>query len=292
MKVAMFSEAGAVARLGVIDEGAVLDVGAADPTLPTTIQTVLEQDALSRVATACRTAPRLPLASVRLAAPVARPGKFLALGINYKAHIAEMRERMPAFEPPAVQVWFNKQVTSITGPFDAIEKPLVSDMLDYEGELAFVIGRRCRHVRRDDAPGVIAGYLVCNDVSVRDWQMATPTQTMGKSFDTHGPLGPWLVTPDEIPDVQKLRVRTWVNGELRQDFSTADMVFTCAEMVEHLSKAMTLEPGDVITTGTSVGNGVLRMPPVLLKQGDVVKVEIDGIGAIENRVVDEPEMGA
>ena len=287
MKLAMFSEAGATARLGVVDGQAIADVGVADPSLPSTIQAVFEQDALAAVGMAIRNAPRLALDSVKLAAPIARPGKFLALGINYGAHVAEMKERMPAFEPPSVQVWFNKQVTSIAGPFDAILKPLVSDMLDYEGELAFVIGRRCKHVSRADAPGVIGGYLVCNDVSVRDWQMASPTQTMGKSFDTHGPIGPWLVTPDEIADVQNLRVRTWVNGELRQDFSTADMVFTCAEMVEHLSKAMTLEPGDLITTGTSVGNGVLRNPPLLLKQGDVVKVGIEGIGSIENRVVNE-----
>ena len=287
MKLAMFSEAGATARLGVVDGQAIADVGVADPSLPSTIQAVFEQDALAAVGMAIRNAPRLALDSVKLAAPIARPGKFLALGINYGAHVAEMKERMPAFEPPSVQVWFNKQVTSIAGPFDPILKPLVSDMLDYEGELAFVIGRRCKHVSRADAPGVIGGYLVCNDVSVRDWQMASPTQTMGKSFDTHGPIGPWLVTPDEIADVQNLRVRTWVNGELRQDFSTADMVFTCAEMVEHLSKAMTLEPGDLITTGTSVGNGVLRNPPLLLKQGDVVKVGIEGIGSIENRVVNE-----
>ena len=292
MKLAMFSEDGAGPRLGVVDRDRIADVGAADPALPATIHQVFEQDALPRVAAAVRTAPWLALDAVKLAAPIARPGKFLALGINYKAHVAEMKERMPAFEPPAVQVWFNKQVTSVAGPFDPIQKPLVSDMLDYEGELAFVIGKRCRHVPRADALQVIGGFLVCNDVSVRDWQMASPTQTMGKSFDTHGPLGPWIVTTDEIPDAQDLRVRTWVNGELRQDYSTADMVHTCAEMVEHLSKAMTLEPGDVITTGTSVGNGVLRDPPVLLKKGDVVKVEIEGIGAIENPVVDEDGAGA
>ena len=287
MKLAMFRTGDEPARIGVIDGDAVADVTSFDRRLPTTIQAALEENALGAVATAAKRAPRLALASVRLAAPITRPGKFLALGINYKAHVAEMKVRMPTFEPPAVQVWFNKQVTSITGPHDPIQKPLVSDMLDYEGELAFVIGRRCRHVSAADAPGVVAGYLVCNDVSVRDWQMASPTQTMGKSFDTHGPLGPWLVTPDELDDVQKLRVRTWVNDELRQDYSTADMVYTCAQMIEHLSKAMTLEPGDVITTGTSVGNGVLRDPPSLLKAGDRVCIEIEGIGRIDNPVVDE-----
>lgn len=287
MKLAMFSEQGSTPRLGVVEGDGVVDVGAFDPTLPTTIQGVLDHDAIAAVAKAAVGASRVALDTVTLTAPITRPGKFLALGINYKAHVAEMLTRMPGFVPPSVQVWFNKQVTSITGPFDPVLKPLVSDMLDYEGELAFVIGRRCKHVSREDAPGVIAGYLVCNDVSVRDWQMASPTQTMGKSFDTHGPIGPWLVTPDEAGDVQNLRVRTWVNGELRQDYSTADMVYTCAEMVEHLSKAMTLEPGDLITTGTSVGNGVLRDPPVLLKQGDRVKVEIEGLGSIENEVVDE-----
>lgn len=276
--------------LGVVDGDEILDVGIADPALPTDLVDLLElgDGAMRALGAAAKIAPRMPLSSVRLVAPV-QPRKLLALGINYKAHIAEMMARMPDFTPPTTQVWFNKQVTSVTGPYDVIHKPKVSDMLDYEGELAIVIGKRCRHVAEEDAASVIAGYMICNDASVRDWQMATPTQTIGKSFDTHAPLGPWLTTSDEVEDPQDLQVQVWVNGEIRQDFSTADMVFSCYEQIAHLSKAMTLEPGDVITTGTSIGNGVLRKPPVLLVHGDIVRISITGLGSIENPVVDEPD---
>jgi 2-keto-4-pentenoate hydratase/2-oxohepta-3-ene-1,7-dioic acid hydratase in catechol pathway len=167
--------------------------------------------------------------------------------------------------------------------------PRVSSALDYEGELAFVIGRRCRHVARPLAHEVIAGYLVANDVTVRDWQLRTPTMTMGKSFDTHGPLGPWLTTSDEVDDPHGLRLRTWVNGELRQDSSTKQLIFDCFALVEHLSTAFTLEPGDVISTGTPGGVGIVLKPPRLLRVGDVVTVEIEGLGALENEIVAEHE---
>ena len=168
---------------------------------------------------------RLALADVRLRAPVVRPPKFLAIGLNYADHVKES-----GLEPPAVPVFFNKQATCVAGPFDPIHLPRVSPLLDYEGELAFVIGRRCRHVPRDRAHEVIAGYLVVNDVSVRDWQLRTPTMTMGKSFDTHGPMGPWLVTPDEIGDPHALELRTWVNGELRQHSNTRHLMYDCSAM--------------------------------------------------------------
>jgi 2-keto-4-pentenoate hydratase/2-oxohepta-3-ene-1,7-dioic acid hydratase in catechol pathway len=289
VRLITFSKDG-VNRIGVLDGGEACDVTAVDPEIPRSMIDFLEagERGFEAARAAIATAPRFDVATVELRAPVA-PRKLLALGINYREHIAEMQALMPAFVFPDTQVWFNKQVTSVTGPFDPIHKPKVSDLLDYEGELAIVIGKRCRHVSEAEAASVIAGYTICNDVSVRDWQMATPTQTMGKSFDTHAPLGPAIVTSDEVGDPQDLRVRVWVNGEARQDFSTSDMVFSCFKQIEHLSKAFTLEPGDVITTGTSVGNGVLRVPPVLLKAGDLVRVEIDRIGAIENRVVDEPE---
>jgi 2-keto-4-pentenoate hydratase/2-oxohepta-3-ene-1,7-dioic acid hydratase in catechol pathway len=162
-------------------------------------------------------------------------------------------------------------------------------VLDYEGELAFVVGRRCRHVPKDRARDVIAGYTVCNDVSVRDWQMRVPTMMIGKSFDTHGPLGPWLVTGDELENPHALGLRTWVNGELRQDSNTKQLIFDCFDLVEHLSTAFTLEPGDVISTGTPGGVGIAKKPPVLLVAGDVVKIEVEGIGAIENPVIAEPD---
>jgi len=177
----------------------------------------------------------------------------------------------------------------VTGPTGEIHLPGASSLLDDEGELGFVVGRRCRHVSRQDAAQVMAGYLVVDDVSVRDWQLRTPTWTIGKSFDTHGPIGPWIVTPDELPDPHQLRLRTFVNGELRQDSNTRELIFDCFGLVEHLSTAFTLEPGDIVATGTPGGVGVALKPPRFLTARDVVRIEIDGIGAIENRVVEEPE---
>lgn len=223
--------------------------------------------------------PTLALDEVELLAPVARPSKFLAIGLNYPEHAAEAGLETP--DEPQV---FNKQVSSITGPHDPIVLPRVSTQVDYEGELGLVIGRTCRDVSVDQAREAIAGYLVVNDVSVRDWQYVSPTMTLGKSFDTHGPIGPWLVTPDEIGDPHDLRLRTYVNGELRQD-SVTKLFFSCYEIVSYISRAVTLEPGDVITTGTPQGVAVAMAEPKWLVAGDVVRVEIDGIGVIENRVV-------
>ncbi|KAF1066017.1 fumarylacetoacetate hydrolase family protein [Variovorax sp.] len=185
-------------------------------------------------------------------------------------------------------MWFNKQVSCVAGPFDEVHRPRVSAQFDYEGELGVVIGRRCRHVRAEEAMAMVAGYVVINDMSVRDWQLRAPTHTLGKSFDTHGPFGPWLVTRDEIPDPHALRLRTWVNGELRQDGNTAQMIHRIEAMLVELTTAFTLEPGDVLSTGSPAGVGGLMDPPRYLVPGDVVRVEIEGIGHIENRVVEEP----
>jgi 2-keto-4-pentenoate hydratase/2-oxohepta-3-ene-1,7-dioic acid hydratase in catechol pathway len=186
------------------------------------------------------------------------------------------------------QAWFNKQVSCVNGPHDPIHLPRVSEQFDYEGELGVVIGRRGRHVPRSQAMEMVAGYVVVNDLSVRDWQMRAPTHTLGKSFDTHGPFGPWLVTRDELPDPHRLRLRTWVNGALRQDGNTAEMLHRIEDMIVELSTAFTLEPGDVLTTGSPAGVGGLMDPPTYLRVGDVVRVEIEGIGAIENTVIAEP----
>jgi 2-keto-4-pentenoate hydratase/2-oxohepta-3-ene-1,7-dioic acid hydratase in catechol pathway len=187
-------------------------------------------------------------------------------------------------------VFFNKQVTSVVGPGADVHMPKVSTFLDYEAELALVIGKRCRHVPAERAHEVIAGYTCANDVSVRDWQGRAQTMTIGKSFDTHGPLGPWLVTGDELGDPQDLRVRCYVNDELRQDASTGEMVFDCFQQVSHLSEAFTLEPGDVIATGTPSGVGLGRQPvrDNLLHVGDAVRVQIEGVGELVNGVVEEP----
>ena len=214
-----------------------------------------------------------------------QPRKFLAIGLNYADHIAES-----GMEAPEFPVFFNKQITCVVGPDDDVHMPRVSNLLDYEGELAVVIGTRCRHVLQRRAHEVIAGYTIANDISVRDWQVRTPTMTMGKSFDTHGPLGPWLVTGDELGDPHDLRLRTYVNDELRQDSNTGEMIYDCYQQVAHLSEAFTLEPGDVIATGTPAGIGAVRQPfpEGLLTVGDVVRIEIDGIGELRNTVVEEP----
>jgi 2-keto-4-pentenoate hydratase/2-oxohepta-3-ene-1,7-dioic acid hydratase in catechol pathway len=166
--------------------------------------------------------------------------------------------------------------------------PRVSTQLDYEGELAMVIGRKARHVRAADAMSVVAGFMVANDVSVRDWQRRAPTATLGKSFDTHGPVGPWLTTLDAIPDPAGLTIRTWVDGELRQQGHGSEMIWSFGQMIEELSSVFTLEPGDILSTGTPAGVGQGFDPPRFLTEDQVVRVEIEGLGHIENRVVAEP----
>jgi 2-keto-4-pentenoate hydratase/2-oxohepta-3-ene-1,7-dioic acid hydratase in catechol pathway len=243
-------------------------------------------DGLEWAAQAMGTAPRLALSRASLLAPVPDPRKFLALGGNYASHLAETSK--VGIQRSPHQVWFNKQVTCVNGPYAPVHKPWVSEQFDYEGELGVIVGRRCRHVRADEAMAVVAGYVVVNDMSVRDYQLRAPTHTLGKSFDTHGPFGPCLVTRDEVPDPHALRIRTWVNEELRQDGSTSDMIHRIEAMVEELSRAFTLEPGDVLSTGSPAGVGGLMDPPRYLRVGDVVRVEIEGIGSIVNTVVDEP----
>jgi 2-keto-4-pentenoate hydratase/2-oxohepta-3-ene-1,7-dioic acid hydratase in catechol pathway len=273
-------------HLGIVEGDEVLDVTAAQPALPRDLASVLAGPGLDTLRRSGAAAPRHALASVALLAPVARPPKFLAIGLNYRDHVAESGR-----EPPEHQLWFNKQSTCVVGPGAPIEVPRASDQVDYEGELGIVIGRRCRHVPAHRAREAVAGWVVINDVSVRDWQYRSPTFTMGKSWDTHGPVGPWMVTEDEIDNPHGLRLRTTVNGDLRQDGTTADMLFDCWQMIEHLSTAFTLEPGDLISTGTPAGVGMARKPPAWLRAGDTVRIEIEGIGALENPVIDEPERG-
>ncbi len=226
----------------------------------------------------------LPLEKVQVLAPISKPNKFFGVSLNYADHIEET-----GLEKPEYPTFFNKQNCCVIGPNDAIHKPKVSEKLDYEGELGIVIGKRCRHVSREQAASVIAAYTVVNDVSVRDWQMRSHTWTLGKSFDTHGPVGPWLVTSDEIGDPHKLSIKTWVNKDLRQDFNTENMVFDCYYLVEYLSQVMTLEPGDIIATGTSSGVGVKMKPRGYMKPGDEVRIEIEKIGVLKNPIIEEPD---
>ena len=226
---------------------------------------------------------RTALSQARLLPPVGAPPAILAVGLNYRAHVEEGGR-----DVPTTPVIFTKHHNCIIGPGEGIHIPQVaSEMVDYEGELAIIIGRRCRHVPKDRAHEVIAGYSIMNDVSVRDWQRASPTMLMGKSWDTHGPLGPWMVTGSSL-DPHNLQLTTRVNGEIRQDSNTDDLIFDCFDIIHHLSTAFTLEPGTVIATGTPAGVGLYWDPPKMLAPGDEVSITIDGIGTLTNPVVSEP----
>ncbi|HDR9586014.1 TPA: fumarylacetoacetate hydrolase family protein [Burkholderia stabilis] len=292
MRLAMFHEGG-TDRIGVVDADAIIDVTAGLPSVSPELADWLPGLGTSwqmLALLARESMARFPLSAVRLLPPVRRPSTFLAIGGNYESHIREIAHLN--VNVGEHQIWFNKQVSCITGPFDELVIPAGLSTLDYEVELAVIIGRRCRNVSARDAIHYIAGYTVCNDASIRELQSRSPTITLAKSFDSLGPLGPWMVTADEITDPHALQVRTWVNGELRQDGNTAEMRFNIFEQIEELSSVMTLEPGDVLATGTPAGIGAARRPPLFLSPGDVVRMQIEGIGEIENRVTAVRPAGA
>jgi len=283
MKLVTFTHDGRT-RIGKLDGDMIVDLSVAAPDLPTDMKSLLELGASGMdQARAVSAAGTLALADVRLEAPVMNPSTYLAIGMNYQDHVEESARK--GIKTPETQIWFNKQVSCINGPYDPVVKPSISDMFDYEVELCVVIGQTCKNVALEDAHSVIAGYMVANDFSVRDIQWASPTWTLGKSFDTHGPVGPWLVTADEIADPHALKVYLTVNGEERQNNTTALMVYNIYQQIEHLTKIMTLRPGDLIATGTPMGVAAGMETPKYLKVGDVVRAEIEGIGAIENKVV-------
>ena len=222
-------------------------------------------------------AQTLPLSAVHLRAPIPRPGKIMAIGLNYADHIAETGAQTPAH-----QIWFSKQINAVTGPFDPVDIPRVSRFVDYEAELVAIIGACGRHVTREAAPAAVFGFCVGDDVSERTWQNRTPQWVLGKSFDTHAPFGPWITTADEVGDPHTLGIRGIVNGETRQSSNTSYLVFNVWDQIAELTQVMTLEPGDVIYTGTPGGVGAAMKPPAPLKPGDKVRIEIDRLGAIEN----------
>jgi 2-keto-4-pentenoate hydratase/2-oxohepta-3-ene-1,7-dioic acid hydratase in catechol pathway len=231
-------------------------------------------------------APRIPLESAKLLSPVLHPDKILGVGMNYHSFVASAREI--GIPIPPNRVWFLRPRGCIAGPRDDVWLPRGATDFDYEVELAIVIGQRCRNVTATQAPSVIAGYTIANDMTLRS--QVAKSLVFAKSFDTHTPIGPWIVTADEAGDVQSLAVKTWVNGHLRQEGNTADMIAHCHELVAEISEVCTLNPGDLIMSGTPDGCGVFHRPPRGLSDGDVVKLEIERIGVIENRVVDEPGM--
>ncbi|MGA0601496.1 fumarylacetoacetate hydrolase family protein [Caulobacter sp. KR2-114] len=285
MKLATF-DAGAGAQLGVVTGQTIVPLNAAAPGLPGEMTALIAawpqvEGEVRRVAQAG--AGALPLDGVRLKAPIRRPGKIMAIGLNYADHIAES-----GLGTPEHQVWFCKVSSAANGPYDAIQVPRVSQALDYEAELVAVVGAGGRHIGRAEAPAAVFGYCCGNDATERAWQHRTPQWVVGKSFDTHAPFGPWITTADEVADPHALEIRCQVNGETRQHSNTRHLVFDLWAQIEHLSQAMTLEPGDLIFTGTPGGIGAAMKPMRFLKDGDRVRVEIEGLGALDNPCQAEP----
>lgn len=288
MKLARFTRADQTS-VGLVRDGRVIELSHVLPDAPTNLVDVLAAGAAlrQRINAALAQQPAgagHALSEVKLEAPIANPQKYLAIGMNYQDHADEAERAGIAI--PKNQLWFNKQVSCITGPYSPVYKPRVSQKMDYEAEMGVVIGKRCRYVSEADARSVVAGYFVSNDLTAREWQFASQTYTLGKSFDTHGPIGPWITTHDEIEDPHNLMMRLWVNGVKKQEQNTGNMIYNIWQQIHHLSQVMTLEPGDLIATGTCANVGIATGS--FLQPGDVVKVEIDKLGYIENRVIEEP----
>lgn len=289
MKLVTFEQNGQL-RSGALqgsDEAQIVDLNRADSSIPTDmIQLLAGGDALiAQAAQAAANAPQdavLARSSVTLKAPIPRPGKIICIGLNYRDHAAESGQPVPDY--PTV---FTKYANTIIGPGESIVLPRVSDQVDYEVELGVVIGRRAKHVSEGDALNYVAGYLPFHDVSARDYQHRTSQWTLGKSFDTFGPMGPALVTRDEAGDPHTLDIQLSIGGEVLQKSNTSNLIFPVDALIAYLSDVLTLEPGDVIATGTPSGVGAARKPQRFLRPGDVVRIEISGLGVLENPVTAE-----
>lgn len=278
MKLCTFTADGQT-RTGIVVAGNVIDTGVPG----TMIDLIARWDAVKGdLAARAEAGGGVPLSSVRLEAPVQRPGKIFAIGLNYADHIAESN-----MATPERQVWFTKAQTSVNAPYDPIEIARGTMTSDYEVELVAVVGKGGKHISQAEAAGAIFGYCVGNDVTERMWQHAGPQWSLGKSFDTHAPMGPWIVTADEVGDPHALGLRCFVNGEKRQDSNTRHLVFNIWQQIEHLSTGMTLEPGDCLFTGTPGGVGAAMDPRQFLQPGDAVRCEIDGLGHIEGTMIAE-----
>jgi len=273
-------------RVGILDGDDIVDLKAIASDLPDTLKAVIAAGLPQGLAELVRGAPgkaRTKRADTRFLLPIADPGKIVCVGLNYHDHAAETGQAVPTFPP-----LFLRATTSLTGPEEPMVVPKVSEQLDFEAELTIVIGRTCRHVSQDEALDYVFGYTCFNEGSVRDYQRKSTQWTGAKNFDRTGPLGPWITTADEVPaGADGLQVRTVLNGKVMQDASTAGMIFKCAEIVSTISSIMTLEPGDLIPTGTPAGVGMGRKPPVWLKPGDTVTVSIEGVGELTSRVIAE-----
>ena len=286
MRLVSFTHAGTT-RIGVLNGTHITDLSRAAPALPTDMTAFLAAGDDAMAAARNASGDDFALSDVTLLSPVPKPGKVLAAALNYKDHLSEVQEAMPDFPTPSVPMMFTKQNSSISGPFDPIYLPPESEQLDYEAEMAIVIGKTCRRVPVERAHEVVAGAMVANDVSVRDWQLASQTMTLGKSWDSHCPMGPALVTPDEV-DYTDVDFTCLVNGEARQSSNTSLLLFDVPALIHHLSTAFTLHPGDVILTGTTSGVALWMDGKPWLKTGDVVTCDFGPLGKIENVVEADP----
>jgi len=274
-------------KFGALSNDQVIDLCSVDSNLPTTMMDLLAAgeagmtQAAAAIANADSAAHTQPVDQVTLLPPVLRPGKVIALGRNYAAHAKE-----GGAEPPDYPMLFHKTATSLIGAGGTVIIPAGTERVDFEAELAIIIGKVCKNIEETDAFDYIAGYTVANDITARDWQRLTTQFTAGKMVDTFGPLGPALVTKDEAPDPSNLRIKSILNGEVMQDGNTKMMIFSVPYLVSYISKISTLEPGDVILTGTPEGVGYARKPPVYMKDGDVITIEIDGLGTLTNPLAD------
>lgn len=282
MKLASFIVQGR-STYGVVEGDQVIDLESVKPTFGTDLKQAIANNRLGELTSVVlANLPRIPLAEVTFLPVIQNPGKVLCIGINYATHVRETGREMPTY--PMI---FTRFADSQTAHLQPIIRPKASHKLDFEGELAVVIGKAARHVTQADALDYVAGYACYNDGSVRDWQKHTIQFVPGKNFPNTGGFGPWLVTSDEIGDPQDLELTTRLNGEVMQHTSTSDMIFDVRKLIEYCSTFTELAPGDVIVSGTTGGVGAFREPPVWMKPGDEVEIEISRIGILRNSIADE-----
>jgi acylpyruvate hydrolase len=289
MKIVAFEGQGGP-RIGVVEGDQVVDLQAAEPKVPNDLGDWLAKSngdtkQLGEIAKRAPASARQPLSGIKYALPVARPGKIVCLGLNYLEHVKEgsQRDNIPKF--PTI---FMRGLTSLVSHGQPIVRPRVSETLDYEAELILVVGKRAKHLTAANATSCVAGYSCGNEGSVREFQRKTTQWDMGKNFDRTGGFGPWLVTADELPDAAKgLKIESRLNGTVMQSDNTDNMMFPIVEMLVYITQGITLEPGDVIFTGTPSGVGHARKPPVWMKNGDTIEVEIERIGTLRNPIADE-----
>jgi len=277
-------------RLGIVEGDHVIDLQAVDPSLPNDLAAVLRQhngdfNPLADIASGAPTSAKRPLAGLQFALPVARPGKIICLGLNYLDHVKEGRyaDNLPKF--PTL---FARGLNSVVPHQHPLTRPRVSETFDYEAEMVVIIGKRARHMTPENALSCVAGYSCANEGSIREFQRHTTQWHIGKNFDNSGSIGPWMVTADKLPPGGKgLKIESRVNGKVMQSDNTSNMMFPVAETIVYATQGMTLEPGDLLLTGTPSGVAHARTPPAWMRHGDVCEIEIEGIGILRNRVEDE-----